>query len=47
MRNANSSLIKFDKDDILLGAMRVYFHRVCLAYEDGISRNTNFVLDKA
>ncbi len=42
--NANSSLIKFDKDDILLGAMRVYFHRVCLAYEDGISRNTLFVL---
>ena len=42
--NANSSLIKFDKDDILLGAMRVYFHRVCLAYEDGISRNTIFVL---
>jgi type I restriction enzyme S subunit len=42
--NANSSLIKFDKNDILIGAMRVYFHRVCLAFEDGISRNTIFVL---
>ena len=42
--NALSSLIKFDEDDILLGAMRVYFHRVCNAIEDGISRNTIFVL---
>jgi len=42
--NALSSIIKFDEDDILLGAMRVYFHRVCLALESGISRNTIFVL---
>ena len=42
--NAQSSLLKFDKNDILLGAMRVYFHRVCLAFEDGISRNTIFSL---
>lgn len=42
--NALSSLIKFNEDDILLGAMRVYFHRVCNALEDGISRNTIFVL---
>ncbi len=42
--NANSSLIKFNEDDILLGAMRVYFHRVCNAIEDGISRSTIMVL---
>lgn len=41
---AKSSLIEFKKYDILLGAMRVYFHRVCLAAEDGITRNTAFVL---
>lgn len=41
---ANSSLIKFLEDDILLGAMRVYFHRVCNAIEDGISRSTMMVL---
>ena len=28
---AQSSLITFDKDDIIIGAMRVYFHRVVLA----------------
>jgi len=41
---ANSSLIRFQEDDILLGAMRVYFHRVCIAIEDGISRSTMMVL---
>lgn len=41
---ANSSLIRFLEDDILLGAMRVYFHRVCNAAEDGISRSTLMVL---
>lgn len=43
-KNANSSLIKFCEDDILLGAMRVYFHRVCNAIEDGISRSTIMVI---
>jgi type I restriction enzyme S subunit len=42
--NANSSLIRFKEDDILLGGMRVYFHRVCNAIEDGISRSTLIVL---
>lgn len=42
--NAQSSLIRFKEDDILLGAMRVYFHRVCNAIEDGISRSTLIVL---
>jgi type I restriction enzyme S subunit len=42
--DANSSLILFKKHDILMGAMRVYFHRVCLAIQDGITRTTTFVL---
>lgn len=42
--DAKSSLSLFEKDDILLGAMRVYFHRVALAPFDGVTRNTTFVL---
>ena len=41
---AQSSLITFDKDDIIIGAMRVYFHRVVLAPCAGITRTTCFVL---
>ena len=41
---AKSSLIKFKKNDILLGSMRVYFHRVSLAPFDGKTRNTVFTL---
>ncbi|OXS85518.1 restriction endonuclease subunit S [Kocuria marina] len=41
---AKSSLFTFEADDILLGAMRVYFHRVALAPYAGITRNTTFVL---
>ncbi len=41
---AQSSLIKFNKDDIIIGAMRVYFHRVVLAPCDGITRTTCFTL---
>ena len=41
---AQSSLILFKKDDILIGAMRVYFHRVVLSPVDGITRSTCFVL---
>lgn len=41
---AQSSLITFDKDDILIGAMRVYFHRVTIAPCAGITRTTCFVL---
>lgn len=41
---AQSSLITFDKDDIIIGAMRVYFHRVVLAPCDGITRTTCFTL---
>ena len=42
--DAKSSLIKFDKDDIIIGAMRVYFHRVTLAPCAGITRTTCFTL---
>jgi len=41
---AQSSLITFAKNDILIGAMRVYFHRVSIAPFDGITRTTCFVL---
>lgn len=41
---AKSSLIKFEENDILLGSMRVYFHRVCLAPYKGTTRSTVFVL---
>lgn len=41
---AKTSLIKYEKNDILIGAMRVYFHRVCIAPFDGITRTTTLVL---
>lgn len=41
---AQSSLIAFTKNDVLVGAMRVYFHRVSIAPFDGITRTTCFVL---
>ena len=41
---AKSSLIIFNKDDIVIGAMRVYFHRVILAPFEGITRTTCFTL---
>ena len=42
--DAQSSLVKYSKHDILIGAMRVYFHRVCIAPFDGITRTTTLVL---
>ena len=41
---AQSSLQVFEKNDIIIGAMRVYFHRVVIAPQKGITRNTCFVL---
>ena len=41
---AQSSLITFDKNDIVIGAMRVYFHRVIIAPFAGITRTTCFTL---
>lgn len=41
---AESSLIEFQKNDILMGAMRVYFHKVLCAPCDGLTRSTCFVI---
>lgn len=41
---AQSSLVTFDKNDILIGAMRVYFHRVVIAPCKGVTRTTCFTL---
>ena len=41
---AQSSLIKFYQGDVLFGAMRPYFHKVCIAPFDGTTRTTAFVL---
>ena len=43
-KEAKSSLTKFYKGDILFGAMRPYFHKVCIAPFDGTTRTTAFVL---
>ena len=44
-KEAQSSLQTFEKNDIIIGAMRVYFHRVVIAPCKGITRNTCFVLN--
>jgi type I restriction enzyme S subunit len=41
---AKSSLIRFQKNDILFGAMRPYFHKVTVAPFEGITRTTCFIL---
>jgi len=42
--NARSSLVLFKAGDVLFGAMRPYFHKVCIAPFDGTTRTTAFVL---
>lgn len=42
---AESSLISFQKGDILFGAMRPYFHKVVIARDKGLTRNTCFVIN--
>lgn len=41
---AQSSLTRFKRGDLLFGAMRPYFHKVCIAPFDGTTRTTVFVL---
>lgn len=41
---AASSLRLFEEGDVLFGAMRAYFHKVCVAPFDGVTRSTCFVL---
>lgn len=43
-QEAQSSLQTFERGDILFGAMRAYFHKVCIAPFAGITRSTCFVL---
>lgn len=42
--DAQSSLVTFEKNDILFGAMRPYQHKVCIAPFSGITRTTCFVI---
>jgi len=42
---AKSSLVRFRKKDILFGAMRPYFHKVCVAPFEGTTRTTCLVLN--
>ena len=42
--NAKSSLALFHENDILFGAMRPYFHKVCIAPFPGVTRTTVFTL---
>jgi type I restriction enzyme S subunit len=45
IEDAESSLVSFKKGDVLFGAMRVYFHKVCIARHNGLTRSTCFVLN--
>ena len=42
---AESSLVSFKPKDILFGAMRPYFHKVVIAHDKGLTRNTCFVIN--
>lgn len=44
IENAESSLVSFDRGDILFGAMRPYFHKVVIAPFKGLTRTTCFVI---
>ena len=41
---AKTSLQVYEENDVLIGAMRVYFHRVCIAPHRGITRTTTMIL---
>ena len=44
IENAQSSLLSFEENDMVFGAMRPYFHKVISAAYSGITRSTCFVL---
>ena len=44
LEEATSGLCRYKKGDILLSNRRVYFHKVCIAPFDGITRDTVIVL---
>ena len=43
-KEARSSLTRFYQGDLLFGAMRPYYHKVCIAPFNGTTRTTAFVL---
>jgi type I restriction enzyme S subunit len=45
VKSAESSLVSFEENDIIFGAMRPYFHKVCFAQSRGLTRTTCFVLN--
>lgn len=47
IENAVSGLCRFMKKQILLSNRRVYFHKVCIAAFDGLTRDTVIVLNPA
>ena len=46
IENAVSGLCRFRKKQILLSNRRVYFHKVCIAAFDGVTRDTVIILNK-
>ncbi len=42
---AESSLCSFKEGDVVFGAMRPYFHKVVIARDSGLTRNTCFVIN--
>ncbi len=42
---AESSLVAFNVNDVLFGAMRPYFHKVVVARDKGLTRTTCFVIN--
>ena len=42
---AESSLVSFQTNDIIFGAMRPYFHKVVISRDSGLTRTTCFVLN--
>jgi len=42
---AESSLVGFEANDIIFGAMRPYFHKVVFARDNGLTRTTCFVIN--
>ena len=45
VEEAESSIISFSKNDIIMGAMRPYFHKVVVARDPGLTRSTCMVLN--
>lgn len=45
IESAQSSLVAFNPNDILFGAMRPYFHKVVVARDTGLTRSTCFVIN--